>query len=234
MTIFVSMKSNVILTSTDRELFGITIRQNTKEQFLSVTDLQKAYEIARWQHGWTERRISDILNYDITKERIYYLLKERDFIKASLSVFMDMVKSEGITKVLKGLQVYKTTGRGESKQVMTDPYIWMLLAMEMNPMIYANVVVWLTDTLIFDRIEAGNEFKPMNCAISTIIKSPNYPVYAKEINNKVFGKHISGMRNLASAKELRKIADIEKMIIKAIDNKWLKSEFEIIKFIKEF
>lgn len=228
------MKSNVILTSTDRELFGITIRQNTKEQFLSITDLQKAYEIARWQHGWTERRISDILNYDITKERIYYLLKERDFIKASLSVFMDMVKSEGITKVLKGLQVYKTTGRGESKQVMTDPYIWMLLAMEMNPMIYANVVVWLTDTLIFDRIQAGNEFKPMNTAISTILVNPNYPMYAKEINKKVFGEHITGMRNLASAKELRKIADIEKMVIKVIENKWIKDENELVQFIKGF
>jgi hypothetical protein len=228
------MKSNIILQSTDRDLFGITIRQNTKEQFLSVTDLQKAYEIARWQYGWTERRISDILNYDITKERIYYLLKERDIIKASLNVFMEMVKSEGITKVLKGLQVYKTTGRGESKQVMTDPYIWMLLAMEMNPMIYANVVVWLTDTLIFDRIEAGNEFKPMNMAISTIVKNPNYPLYAKEINKKVFGEHISGMRNLASSKELRKIADIEKMIIKAIENKWIQNEESIISFIQNY
>ena len=38
------MKTDVILSSTDRELFGITIRQNTKEQFLSVTDLQNAYE----------------------------------------------------------------------------------------------------------------------------------------------------------------------------------------------
>jgi len=228
------MKSNIILQSTDRDLFGITIRQNTKEQFLSVTDLQRAYEIARWQYGWTERRISDILNYDITKERIYYLLKERDLIKASLNVFMEMVKSEGITKVLKGLQVYKTTGRGESKQVMTDPYIWMLLAMEMNPMIYANVVVWLTDTLIFDRIEAGNEFKPMNMSISTIVNNPNYPLYAKEINKKVFGKHISGMRNLASSKELRKIADIEKMIIKAIENKWLKDEQSIVSFIQNY
>lgn len=228
------MKSNVILKSTDRNLFGITIRQNTKEQFLSITDLQKAYEIARWQYGWSERRISDILNYDLTKERIYYLLKERNIIKASLNVFMEMVKNEGITKVLKGLQIYKTTGRGESKQVMTDPYIWMLLAMEMNPMIYANVVVWLTDTLIFDRLDAGNEFKPMNIAISSIVKNPNYPIYAKEINKKVFGEHISGMRNLASAKELRKIADIEKMIIKAIENKWLNTEEDILNFIKNY
>lgn len=228
------MKSNVILTSTDRSLFGITIRQNTKEQFLSVTDLQRAFEKARWQHGWNDKRINDILSSQDVKMRIYYLLKEREIIKAEIPVFMEMIDKEGITKVLKGLGQWKTTGRGENKQVMSDPYLWMLLALELNPMIYAKVVVWLADTLIFDRIEAGTEFKPMNSAISTIVSMPNYPLYAKEINKKVFGQHISGMRNLASAKELRKIADIEKMLIKAIDNKWIKSESEIIDFIKGF
>jgi len=228
------MKSNVILTSTDRSLFDITIRQNTKEQFLSVTDLQKAFEKARWQYGWNDKRINDILSSQDVKLRIYYLLKERQIIKAEIPVFMEMIDKEGITKVLKGLGQWKTTGRGDNKQVMSDPYLWMLLALELNPMIYAKVVVWLADTLIFDRIEAGTEFKPMNSAISSIIKSPNYPLYAKEINKKVFGQHISGMRNLASSKELRKIADIEKMIIKAIENKWIQTESELLDFIKNY
>jgi hypothetical protein len=228
------MKSNVILKSTDRNLFGVTIRQNTKEQFLSITDLQKAYETARWQHGWSDRRVNDILSGIDVKLRIYYLLKERDIIKAEIPVFMEMVENEGITKVLKGLGLWVTTGRGENKQVMSDPYLWMLLALELNPMIYAKVVIWLADTLILDRLEAGSEFKPMNMSIASIIKNPNYPIYAKEINKKVFGEHISGMRNLASAKELRKIADIEKMITKAIENKWINTEVEIIKFIQEF
>jgi hypothetical protein len=228
------MKSNVILKSTDRNLFGVTIRQNTKEQFLSITDLQKAYETARWQHGWSDRRVNDILSGIDVKLRIYYLLKERDIIKAEIPVFMEMVENEGITKVLKGLGLWVTTGRGENKQVMSDPYLWMLLALELNPMIYAKVVIWLADTLILDRLEAGSEFKPMNMMIASILKAPNYPIYAKEINKRVFGKHISGMRNLASAKELRKIADIEKMITKAIENKWINTENEIIKFIQEF
>ena len=228
------MKSNVILKSTDRNLFGVTIRQNTKEQFLSITDLQKAYETARWQHGWSDRRVNDILSGIDVKLRIYYLLKERDIIKAEIPVFMEMVENEGITKVLKGLGLWVTTGRGENKQVMSDPYLWMLLALELNPMIYAKVVIWLADTLILDRLEAGSEFKPMNMMIASILKAPNYPIYAKEINKRVFGKHISGMRNLASAKELRKIADIEKMITKAIENKWINTEVEIIKFIQEF
>lgn len=226
------MKSNVILKSTDRNLFGITITQNTKDCFLSVGDLQKAYEIARWQYGWSDRRINDILQYKPIQERIYYILKERDVIKTGVPAFMEMVEKEGITKVMKGLGVYKTTGARQTRQTYCDPYIWVLLALELNPMIYAKVIVWLTDTLVFDRIEAGSEYMPMNSKIKELIKTPSYPKYAKLINEKVFGKHISGMRNLASAKELRSIADIEKMVIKAIEMKWIKNENDLIKFIK--
>jgi hypothetical protein len=225
------MKNNITLSSKDRELFGVTIRQNTKESFLSVTDLQKAYEKARWMYGWSDRKVADIMQTEITKERIYYLLKERDFIKTNIMGFMDMVEKEGLTKVLKGLGLYKTTGRGDNKSVMADPYIWVLLAMELNPMLYAKVIIWTTDSLIFDRIEAGSEYLPMNSKIKEIIQSPDYPKFAKLINKKVFGHHQSGMRNLASAKELRKIADVEKTIITAIDNSWIKSEEDLIKFL---
>jgi hypothetical protein len=228
------MKSNIVLSSSDRELFGVTIRQNTKEQFLSVTDLQKAYEKARWQYCWSQQNISMMLNYEKTQERIYYLLLENNSIKVSLLSFMEMVKKEGMTKVLKGLGIYKTTGRGSEKQVMCDPYIWTLLAMELNPMIYAKVVVWLTDSLIFQRIEAGTEYMPMNSAIKSIVAEPNYPKYARAINEKVFGQHQTGMRNLASAKELRKISDIEKFIIQSIEIGFLRSESDVINAITVF
>lgn len=225
------MKNNITLSSKDRELFGVTIRQNTKESFLSVTDLQKAYEKARWVYGWSDRKVADIMQTDVTKERMYYLLKERDLIKTNILGFTDMIEKEGLTRVLKGLGLYKTTGRGENKSVMADPYIWVLLAMELNPMLYAKVIIWLTDSLIFDRIEAGSEYLPMNSKIKEIIKSPDYPKFARLINKKVFGHHQSGMRNLASAKELRKIADVEKTIITAIDNSWIKSEEDLLKFL---
>lgn len=225
------MKQNVVLSSSDRELFGITIRQNTKDSFLSVTDLQKAYEKARWVYGWSERGVNTIMQTIDFKERLYHLLNERDMIKVSIPTFMDMIEKEGITKLLKGLSIYKTTGRGSNKTVMSDPYIWVLLAMELNPMLYAKVIIWLTDSLIFDRIEAGSEYLPMNSKIKEIVNKPDYPKYAKLINIKVFGEHKTGMRNLASAKELKKIADIEKTIITAIDNKWIKNENDLLKFL---
>lgn len=222
------------MKSPDRELFGVTIRQSTKEKFLSVTDLQRAYEKARWQHGWNFKQVSHILSSAETKERLFFLLKERNIINIGNLMFMEMAEKEGIIKVLKGLGVYKTTGKGSDKSVMADPYIWVLIAMELNPMLYAKVIMWLTDSLIFDRVDAGSEYLPMNAAIKKVVSSPDYASFARAINVRVFGQHQTGMRNLACAQELRKIADIEKFIINAIEQGWLKSEGMIISAIETY
>ena len=228
------MKTNVILKSSDRNLFGITIKQNTAKQFLSVTDLQRSYDLARWQHGWTERGVNTIMQTHQFRERCYYVLKERDIIKVGINAFMEMAMNEGIVKVLKGLGMWSTTGRGTDKAVYCDPFVWMLLAMEFNPMIYAKVIIWLTDSLVMDMVEAGSEYLPMNTAIKSVIHSPDYAKYAKAINTRVFGHHQSGMRNIASAKELRKITSIEMFITNAIEQGWLKTEAQIINAINNY
>ena len=56
------MKTNVTMMSNDRKLFGVTIRQDTKNQFLSITDLQEAYTRARIEKGWNEKRVENILS----------------------------------------------------------------------------------------------------------------------------------------------------------------------------
>ena len=226
------MKTSVILSSTDRELFGVTIKQDTKSQMLSVTDLQNDYEKARWQHGWSERRIESVTTQSEFKERLFYILENQGVIKTSILVFMEMIEKEGLTRVMKGLGVWKATGARGNNQVYCDPFVWVLIAMEMNPMIYAKVVIWLTDSLVFNRIEAGSEYMPMNAEIKRVLQNPDYTVFAKAINVRVFGKHLAGMRNLASAKELRKISEIEKTVITAIKNGWIKTEGEILKAIE--
>jgi len=229
------MKTNVILSSTDRELFGVTIRQNTKEQFLSVTDLQHAFEKGKWQYGWTGQTINQLMLTDELAKKCYGVLLECDFIKCDMPKFMEMVNKEGLITVLKGLDVYKTTGRGANKQVMAHPYIWMSIAIELNYVLYGKVIRWLTDSLVFDRIEAGNEYMPMNSAIKKVLgSSADYPKYARLINTRVFGQHQTGMRNLASAKDLRKIADIEKFIINAIEQGWLKTDNDITNSIVNY
>jgi hypothetical protein len=226
------MKTNVVLQSKDRELFGITIKQETKNGFLSVSELQKAYEKARWQYGWSEINIASLMQSKKMIERLFYILKEKDFIKVEISIFIEMCEKEGITKVLKGLGVWKTTGKGNTRVVMCDPYIWISIALELNPIIYAKVIGFITDSLIFDRIEAGSEFKPMNTAIKSIVQNPEYPKYAIAINKKVFGTHLSGMRNLATAQELKKITKIEQFVTNAIDMGMIRNDEQILKTIQ--
>jgi hypothetical protein len=228
------MKTNVTMKSQDREVFGIKVRQETKNGFMSVTDLQQAYEKARWIHGWSERHISTILQVESARLKVYHLLYERNLIKVGIPTFTELADSQGIVNYLKNLGVWKTSGRGENRNVVCDPYIWTLLAMELNPMLYAKVVIWLTDSLIFDRMEAGDKFKPMNGAIARLLEKPDYPKYAREINLRVFGEHIQGMRNLASAKELRLISEIENTVTKAIEHGWVKSEDDILKLIRTY
>ena len=230
------MKTDVTIESPDRELFGIKVKQNTKESFYCINDLQDAYEKARWIHYWPERRITDILNYDITKHRIYYLLHLNKTIDMSKDDFMLLIEKEGIVKTLKNLGRYKTTGARKSKEVMCDQDIWFLLAMELNPMIYAIVAKWAKDSLIFDRIEAGTEFLPMNSAIKRLLKpnTPDYAKYAKEINIRVLGFHQTRMRNNASAKNLRMITDLEKTIIRSIEKGWITDEEGLLDLIRTY
>jgi hypothetical protein len=228
------MITNVTLESKDREVFGIKVRQETKNGFMSVTDLQQAYEKARWIHGWSERSIHTVLQASGTQDKVYHLLKERNIINLGIPQFTELIENEGLINVMKKLGVWKTTGRGENRNVVCDKYIWTLLAMELNPMLYAKVIIWLTDSLIFDRMDAGDKFKPMNGAISRLLEKPDYPIYAREINIRVFGEHITGMRNLASAKELRLISEIENTVTKAIEHGWVKTEEDILKLIRTY
>jgi len=57
--------------------------------------------------------------------------------------------------------------------------------------------------------------------------------YARLINERVFGQHISGMRNLASARELAKVSDIEKLVISTINLGFVKTEEDLINTIKK-
>jgi len=163
------MKTNITMESVkDRELFGVVIRQETKTGFMSLTDLQEAYIHARVLNGWSDKHLTEVFRDTDNIERIYYVLNEQGFIKSQFSEFMEMVEEDGIIKVLKQAGAYRTTGRGENKRVMCNPYVWVLVAMELNPQLYAKVVTWLTDKLIINRIEAGNFYKTLSGALARI------------------------------------------------------------------
>ncbi len=224
------MKTNVIMKSIeDRELFGVVIRQGTKDCMLSLSDLQEAYTHARVLHGWSEKgKIQDIISQKENVERLYYILSEQSLIKSDFSDFIADIENRGVVKVLKELGLYKTTGRGENKTVYCNPYIWVLVAMELNPMIYAKVVTWLTDKLIANRIEACDLNINLRNALHSEIKAPDYSAVNMALNTKIFGHHETGMRNLASEEELKKLNSLQESIAFCIRRGFLRTNEDVI------
>lgn len=226
------MKTNITMNSKDRVLFGITIRQDTKNEFLSVSDLQKAYAIAREEKGWSDKRIEHILATNTSAERCYYLLKNRNLIKTDFTVFIEDVNNQGLTKVLKSYGVYSTKGRGENKTVMCDAQIWVLLALELNPELYATVVMWLTDRLILHRITSGDNY---NVLMTEVGKLPfsSYTEVAKALNWIVFNKHERDIRNTATEEQLEDLHKLEEMYSNALERGWITDYDQLIQSMKD-
>lgn len=226
------MKTNVTLMSRSRNLFGITIRQETKTSFLSLTDLQTAYAELRKTNGLSDRRVTDILGSSANAERVYFILKKRDSIKTDFPAFMESVESKGLTTVLKENNYYITKGRGENKSTLCDPYIWALIAMEMNPMLYAEVITWLTDKLILNRIDAGDMYRDLSAAVSRF-NNVDYSRLAQALNHIVFGKHETGIRNKGTESELSELHLLESNLAFSINSEFLTSFEEVMSHLRK-
>jgi len=230
------MKSNVVMMSPDRELFDIKIRQETKTGFLNLSDLQEAYTRARVLNMWKDKRVDDILSSKANIERIYYILKERNLINTEFSVFIENCENIGLVKYLKTIGFYKTTGARQTKTTWCDPYIWVLIAMELSPMLYARVVMWLGDKLILNRIEAGNFYKSLSRALGIFKENGeniDYRMLAKALNHKIFGRHETGIRNLATKEQLQKLYELESNLAFAIDMGYITRFDDVINAIKK-
>ncbi len=217
------MKTNIVMKSEiDRNLFGITIRQETKTGFLNLSDLSEAYTHARVKNGWAEKNIDRIMNDNI--ETIYYLLEKQGVIKLQMRSFIEEVESKGFARYMKSIGAYKTTGARQSKTVWVNPYIFVMVAMDLNPLFKANVIGWLTDQLILNRIEAGNFCKALNVSVQKFNPDGNnFITLAKALNHIAFNRHEAGIRNTGTKEQLKELANIEEKMAFAIDMGYIKS-----------
>jgi hypothetical protein len=232
------MKTSVTMVSGDRDLFGITIKHRTKPDMLCLTDLQKAYDQMRQKHDWVERRIRDILNserYPENAERIFYVLKERGLINAQMRAFMEQCESMTLIRVLKNLGLYKTVGRGENKEVVCNPDIFVLVALELNPMFYAKTVIWLTDNLIFNRILAGDNNNDLRGRLAREW-SPDASYYIevnRALNWIIFNRHEPNIRNTATEEELKSLHELENNLTFSIDTGLIKTKDQLINILRQ-
>jgi hypothetical protein len=223
------MKTNIIMKSEDRKIFGAIVRQETKTGFLNLSDLENIYQKQGIIEGWSAKRINELMQQKENSERIFYILKEQGLINyVELRELYENIENHGgITKYLKKIGVYKTTGARHTKTTWCNPYLWILIALELHPILYAKAVIWLTDKLVINRIEAGNMYRGLTSAVNKF-KNVDWIKLAKALNYIVFNKHEAGIRNFANQKELKELEQLERQMAFSIDFGYIKTFDQLI------
>ena len=235
------------MRSKDRILFDVVIRQDTKDSFLNLSDLNKAYARAREINGWSIKHLDDILKTNSNIERIYYIIREQIINEVDktektrfyetypdYTSFKEVVDKVGLPKVLKKLHLYRMVGRGENREVICNPYIWVLVAMEMNPILYAKVVGWVRDRLILRRIEASTLNRKLADALKNKFQNPEYCRINIALNERVYGKHMRGIRNTSKEQGLISLNGLQEVMAYLTNHNIIHNQNELIQKIYEY
>jgi hypothetical protein len=211
------MKTAVIMQR--QNMNGLSIRQNSKNQFFNATDLVEAYNLKTGDL----KRIQNYLDNEATKRFMVALAQAENDNNSKESNL-----NNGLIE----------TKRGKYGGTWMHPYLFIDLAMWLSPEFKVTVIRWVYDNLIKLRNEAGDSFKDVNEALFD--KYPSLPPFgyaneAKMINKLVFGNPNAGQRNLATEVQLSMLKSLQKADIKLIQSGLDYYErYEKLKELKQF
>jgi len=137
-----------------RSLFDEQIKQKSKSEFFSATDLVKAGNKFRKDIGLTPFNLSAYLNNKTTLEFIEEL--DKKYNSKSLIIV-----------------------RGKNAETWVHPLLFIDIALAINPKLKVEVYEWMFDHLIRNRNISGDSYKEMASAIYAIY--PNKQEFSKHM-----------------------------------------------------
>jgi len=132
------MKTEVVMT---RQLFGMPIKQKSKSEFFSATDLEKAGNKFRAMQG-----------LPLFDTRGYFKRKET-------KEFIEEVEHKYSCRA-------KISGRGRGKNTWVHPLVFIDMALSIDPKLKVEVYSWLFDYLLRYRNDSGDSFKAVSAALN--------------------------------------------------------------------
>ena len=136
-----------------RELFGKEIKQKSKSEFLSATDLVKAGNIWRVMNGLELFKLTGWLAKKSTKE------------------FIEQIEAEYGSAI--------TRATNKKYYTWLHPFLFIDLALAINPKLKVEVYKWLYDELLKRRNSSGDSYKRMSGALYINTSNKNY--FTKDI-----------------------------------------------------
>lgn len=144
------MKTEVTMK---REIFGKEIKQKSKSEFFSATDLERAGNVWRATNGLS---LFDMKKWFQTKG-------SKEFISA-------LEKKYGTAKI---------SGRGRGNHTWVHPFLFIDMALAISPELKIEVYSWLYDSLLKYRNFSGDSYKKMSGAL--YLNSSNKSEYSKDV-----------------------------------------------------
>lgn len=142
-----------------RELFGCEIKQQSKSEYFSATDLINAGDKWRLSNGMSEFQFYQYLKSKSTKE----------FIKELENKYKE--------KII-------ISSKGRNGQTWVHPLLFIDIALAINPKLKIEVYEWLFDNLIRFRNDSGDSYKEMAAAIyMRFTNKREFPNYIQKVAN---------------------------------------------------
>ena len=233
------MKSNVLLQSESRELLGRNISVMSKDGFVCITEVMEALTEKREKQGLAPKRLDDLMSTKGFQEKMYALVKRLNINNICTAVKIAVQKNDLCISKLTDLKKYHMAyrkGKGKDQKLFVDPYFFVMVALELDPDIYASVVIWLTDGLIKNRNMAGDAYIRTCKSVGSLVKNKNelsdkIKRIAKAINFIVFNKHEDGIRNMVTEEQLNDITELEIAISSIIDGGFITNYNDLISYL---
>lgn len=203
------MKTNQIMT---RPMGDFSVQQRTRDGFFNATSLLRQWNLHTQNYGEVKRKdLDDYFNNKSTNE------------------FIDTIISKEELNDKSGVVIKSRASRGENAGTWMHPMLFIDFAMWLNPSFKYEVIRFVSDELILLRDQAGENYKRLSSAVSTIIAkdkmSDVMQRLSKSMNIIVFGTHEPEIRNkrgvVGSIKEL---SQLEHTLTEFINAGFVKSE----------
>lgn len=165
------MKTEVELV---RNLFGEPLRQKSKSQFFSATDLAKA--------GNKYRRSINLSEFNLAQ-----FLKNKSTVE-----FIQEINHRYNTVAL-------VKGRGRSSGTWVHPILFVDIALAINPKLKVEVYDWLYDNLVKYRNSSGTTYKDVAAAIHKRVAYREFPREIEKVATRI--KNSLGVTDWDSATE---------------------------------
>lgn len=196
-----------------RPMGTFTVEQRTKDGYFNATTLIKQWN----ENAAAKKEIKDYLDNKSTQEFLNALSEEEN---------------------LNGENSPYLTSRGKySGGTWMHPIMFIDFAMWINPAFKVKVIKFVYDQMIKYRNDAGDAYKDLSSAVSTIVPSAFMPQAMKKIseamNHIVFHQHEKMMRNKnANEDSMKELFELERRIAENISDGLIRNFDQAINFLR--